>query len=331
MKGKIIKDWSKVDFSNKEDVKKMIGAINHFFKEPDRDPKLKAALQAFATKGDFPAEILSVLEKFHAIPDYDLGYEQVFDIRDFTGTNQSGFSLLDVTSGLTFAKVPSGGKAKVFKFSGSKTNVTFDRYGGGLQWDRTLIDDKQYWTLEDNAIAFRNKAYSSRATAFYALIAALASGYNVAWAAPTPSALATTDAQYTASRDANTIEAACQAILVALKDSGMGVTANSPFVLVAPVQLRARIQAAITKLNQPVAGSTKQITYNVRPVYTLMFALATSYYVTLPKKKMKGGYRQDLTLFSQFDILAYADTVAGWMRYGGAIGDSDQLRRCAIA
>jgi len=330
MKGKIIKDWTKVDLNSPESWKKITGAINHFFRLPE-DAKFKAAMQMFAMKGDFPDNVLQILEKYHAIPDYDLGYEQIFDIRDFTGTNESGFKILDVESGLTFAKVKSGDKAKVFKFEGAVTSVTFDRYGGALGWDRELMDDRQYWTLEDNAIAFRNKAYSSRAESFYDLIEALGAGYNLAWQNPTPAGLANTDAQYTASRDANTINKACEEILLALKDKGMGVTANSEFIVLVPIQLKGRIQAALTKLNQPVVGATKQTYYNVKPVYTLMLDTTNVYYVIMPKKKLKGGYRMDLTLYSQFDILAYSDTVAGWMRYGGAIGESDQLRRCATA
>ena len=33
----------------------------------------------------------------------------------------------------------------------------------------------------------------------------------------------------------------------------------------------------------------------------------------------------DLTLFNDFDILSYTDTVAGWMRHGGCIGDLEQI------
>ena len=31
------------------------------------------------------------------------------------------------------------------------------------------------------------------------------------------------------------------------------------------------------------------------------------------------------------DLLAYAETVAGWGRYGAAVGETKQLRRCATA
>jgi hypothetical protein len=39
----------------------------------------------------------------------------------------------------------------------------------------------------------------------------------------------------------------------------------------------------------------------------------------------------DLTLFDDFDILSYTDTVAGWMRHGGCIGDIDQINCIDLA
>jgi hypothetical protein len=334
MKGRIIQDWTKVDFKDRASRAKMVGAMQYFMKQPDaKDSPVRKAIQAFATKGDFPDEILQILEKFHAVPDYDLGYEQIFDIRDFGGTNASGFKISNVESGLTFGKVLAGEKAKVYKFSGTVSEVTFDLYGGGLSWDRVLIDDKQYWTLEDNAIAFRNKAYSSRAEAFYALIeaAGAASGNDQSWAAITPASVATTNENYNAIRDVNTINAACLAILTDLKDDGVGANANSQFVILAPVALKSRLERASKMLQQPVVGSGQHLSFNIRIVYTLMLASNSYYYVCYPKAKAKGGYRMDLTIYDQFDILAYADTMAGWMRYGGAIGDTDQIARCAVA
>lgn len=322
MKGRIVADWSKVDFSNPEHLKRLTGAFQAFMKAPDRNPNLKAAIQQFATKGDFPAEVLQILEKYHAIPDYDLGYEKVFDIRDFSGTKESGLELLDVSSGLVFAKVPVGDKAKVYKMSGTKVPISFDTYGGALGWRKEFMDDGKYWTLEDNAIAFRNKAYSSRAAIFYALIEAV-TGKDVAWQGAAGDA--------TVDRDVATINKACEEILLALKDKGMGVNANSRLAIVTPIQLKARVNAALARLNQAVAGASKEIIYSVDPIHTLMLSSGSYYYVVLPKGKMKGGYRQDLTLYNMFDILAYTETVAGWMRYGGGIGDTDQVRKCAVS
>ena len=332
MKGIIINDWSivKNELGTQKGWEKFVGAFQYFFSALDKVKELKAAYQAFTTKGDFPAEVLAVLEKFHATGDFDLGYEQIFDIRDYTGSEVSGFEIVDVTSGLAFKRILSGEKAEVYKMSGSKVSVNFDLYGGALGWEKTWFDDNKFWTIEDTAIEFRNKAYMARAAAFYALIEALPSTTDIAWQplTPTSSALPNSDANYVASRDVNTIQKACDEILESLKNSGMAVTANTPLKAVVPNVLKPRFNRALTLLNQPVTGSDKQLTYNVTPVYTLMLNNNTDYYVAVPGKKLKGGYRQDLTMLAHTDILAYVDTTAGWMRHGGAIGDTRQLRRC---
>ncbi len=333
MKGRIISNWNKMNLSNPTHLKQLEGAFQFFMRQP-HDPKYSAALrtgamQAFAYKGDFPAEILQVIEKFHQMEPFDLGYEQIFDIRDYTGTNESGFDILDVTSGLTFAKVPPGDKAKVFKFSGAKTSVGFDTYGGALGWRQELIDDKQYWDLEDNAAAFRNEAFRSRAQVFYDLIDATPSTYDLTWQSATGASLPNTDRDYQPIRDINTINKACENILLAIDGLGMGATVASRFVILAPIQLMGRLNRALGMVQQPFAGSRQFLTYNVgQPIYTTMLDSSTEYYVCFPKAKAKAGYRMQLTLYNLFDILEFCHTVAGWMRYGGAIAETKQFVRC---
>ena len=332
---KIFSDLSKLDFSTQAGREKIFAAVQYFAsgeKQKAEYQRYRAALQAFGNAGDFPAAAHSILEKFHATPSYDSGYEEIFDVRDFTGTNESGFDILDVEDGLAFAKVAEGDKALIFKMAGSKVSVEFDMYGGGLGWSRRLIDDKKYWTLEDNAVAFVNKAAENKAAAFYALIAAIGAGENVAWQAPDPATLANTDALYTANRDAQTLNLAAQTILLDLKDKGYGVTAaNASFVVLTPLQIVGRLNKALGLLLQGFGGSPSQIGYKFRLVPTTMFATTTAYYVCLPKIKAKGGNRMNLMIFNKFDETAYADIAVGWMRYGGAIGDVEQFKRCAIS
>jgi len=331
---KIFSDYGKINFSTPEGRKKVFAALQYFVTEKPKveAKKYMAALQAFGASGDFPTAANQILEKFHALPAYDTGFEDIFDIRDFTGTNEAGYDILDVEDGLAFAKVPGGGKAHIYKMAGSKVTVNFDLYGGGLGWLRTLIDDKKYWTLEDNAVAFVNKAAEDKAAAFYALIAALGAGYNVAWQAPDPAALANTDALYTANRDAQTLNTAAEEILLAVKDSGYGVTLqNVSFIVSTPIQLVGRLTKALGLLLQGFSGSPGQIAYKFRVVPTTMYSTTTSYYVILPKIKLKGGNRMNLTIFNKFDEESYSDIAVGWQRFAGAIGDSDQLRRCATS
>jgi len=327
-----VKDWDKVNFADRSSIKLLEGAVNYFLSAPFENKEIKKAIQQFGQSGDFPASVLEILEKYNVTPDYDLAFEEIFDIRDFTGSNRNGFKILDVESGITFVEVPVGGSAKLAKMAGEQITVNFAKYGGGLQWDRTLIDDKEYWTLEDNAIAFRNRAAYDRAAAFYALIEALPNTCNVAWQAPVPATLSNTDANYAAIRDIETINAACQAILTDCRNKGYGISPNSQFIILAPIQLRARITRALGLLNASLSGTNfNGVLYNATPRFTMMLSATNKFYVCLPKIKAKGGNRMNLTIFTRFEETQYSDIAVGWMRFGGAIGDVEQFKRCSTA
>lgn len=332
---KIFSDLSKLDFSTPDDREKIYAAVNYFASgkgRADQAKKYAAAIQAFGAPGDFPTSILPLIEKFHAAPAYDEGFKEIFDIRDYTGSKRNGFEILDVEDGLAFAKVPTGGKAQVYKMAGTKTTVNFDLYGGGLGWHRTLIDDEEYWTLEDNARAFVNKWYEDKAAAFYALIEAIGAGQNITWQNPDPSTLSNTNETYTANRDAQTLNKAAETILLNIKDKGYGVTpSNAQFVVLSPLQIVGRLNKALGLLLQGFNGSPNQIGYKFRLIPTTMLATTTVYYVAIPKIKAKGGDRMNLTVFNKFLEESYSDVAYGWGRYGGAIGDSEQFQRCAIS
>lgn len=331
---KIFSDLSKLDFSTQAGRDKIFAAVQYFAsgeKQKADYQRYRAALQAFGNAGDFPAAAHSILEKFHAVPSYDSGYEEIFDVRDFTGTTESGFDILDVEDGLAFAKVAEGDKALIYKMAGSKVSVEFDMYGGGLGWSRRLIDDRKYWTLEDNAVAFVNKAAENKADAYYALIDAVGAGENIAWQA-SPDTLTAGTATYLATRDAATLNLAAQTILLDVAGKGYGVTAqNAALIVLAPLQLIGRLNNALGLVLQGFAGSPNQVGYKFRLVPTTMLSATDKYYVILPKIKAKGGNRMNLTIFNKFDETAYADIAVGWMRYGGAIGDVEQFKRCSIA
>lgn len=333
MKGIVVKDWSQVDLTDRGQQRAVMGCVQAFMNIPETPEfkhamEYKASMQAFATKGDFPAEIREVLEQYHGTPTWDNAYEDIFDIRDFTATHESGFDLLTVESGLTFSATGIGMKAKIYKMSGEKVTVEFDRYSAGLQWDKTWFDDGKYWNVEDTTMEFREKAMSSRAQAFYDLIEAVPTTYDVVWENPVPATLPNTADSYTMNRDAQTMSKAAEEILIRLKDAGIGVTPATQFIILAPIQLRTRINSALAFMAQQQNRATNQVQYNMRAVFSLMLTTTTDYYVIVPKGRLKGGYRQNLTVFTEMDILQYADMVVGWMRYGGAVGDIKQISRC---
>jgi hypothetical protein len=340
MKSRIFNlDWEKFKFKDPEQRRMLAGALQYFLSLPDtfvppqfekvqafvnaRKEIRQAQAQMFTTTADFPASVLPIIEKYHIIPSYDNGYEQIFDIRDFSTSKRNGFQVSVVQSGLTFKKIKVGEKIDVYQMSGDRETCYFDFYGAGLGWHRQLFDDGDWWTIEDNAIQFRNKAYHFRASVFYALLEAVRAHKSACIELSDPGC---DDCDKLALADANALNDAALTILLNCQNKGYGVgPTNISFIVLTPVQLQGRVRRALSVNLQAYSGSEKQINYNFQHITTLMLTNPNFYYVILPKFSLKGGYRMDLTLFSDFDILSYTDTQAGWQRYGGCIGDIDQV------
>ncbi len=68
----------------------------------------------------------------------------------------------------------------------------------------------------------------TKAVNFYALIDALGAGVNLAWSAVTPAGVPNTNENYDAIRDINTINQACENILLATRNNSYGVRAKCP-------------------------------------------------------------------------------------------------------
>ena len=125
---------------------------------------------------------------------------------------------------------------------------------------------------------------------------------------------------------------AAQTILLACQASGYGISAeNVSFIILAPVQLRARIKQALGISYDTADRVNTVIDYNFTTVITTMLANTTHYWVILPKRKIVGGDRMNLTTYSSFDMLSRTDSAAGWMAFAGAVADIAQMERCDIA
>lgn len=322
-------NWKNFDPRDPQSVKKLYGAFTAVLSAPDRNAMVRTAMQHFTLKGNFPAEVLPVLERLVLTEPIDLGYEQIFKIRDFTGGPvPGGWKIGLVDSGITFKAVKPGEKARVFPVAGDSITVEFDAYGAALGWDRKIIDDGQWYLLEDSALQLRSSYYLERAQIAYGLINAVTSGQNTAWQVPSPSALPTTDSRYTMSRDAQTIKIARVSVLVDCKR--YGVTPQSPFVILTPVELESRVRDALA-YTDTMAGNRRTVDGAFNVVVTSNLPVSTSYFVIAPFGENQFGYRQDLTVEGDTDILSYSQTVAGWGRYGGAVGNPKRIRRCAVS
>lgn len=278
-------------------------------------------LREFAAPGDFPAPIIDIIEKFHAVTNYDNGYEQIFDIHDATTSKKSGFSISNVQSGLTFEQMLPGEKVEVKQMSGTRVFVFYHYYAGALGWHKQLFDDEEWWTIEDNAIEFTNKAYARRAAVFYALLEAAMDAKTCI----TLQDVGCNDCNEYYIAVARAINQAAVNILTAVQNKGYGVTTGTSFTVLTPLQQMDAVRKALNKTIQSYQGSALEVNFNFRQLTTMMLTNTTRIGVILPKVRLKGGYRMDLTTFSNFDMLSYTEAAAGWQRYGGAIGDLDQI------
>jgi len=333
-------NWQDFDHRDDEQRRMLAGALQYFCALPnafvaqrfakvqefvkDHADLHKAQLQMFTLPSDFPTyeNAIQVIEKFHLATDFDNGYEQIFDVKDFSGSKASGFDVSDVQSGLIFSQVKPGEKIKVYQASGTKERCYFAYYGGALGWFRGLFDDQEYWTIEDNAIEFRNKPYATRAGVYYSLLEAAADLKGCCAAVPADCS----DCHADALSIANSINYAAQQILLNCANKGYGLNPQTTqFIVLTPLQLRGRVRMALGVRNQAFGDAEKVIDYSFTQITSMMLTNANRVMVILPKRKIKAGYRMDLTLFDDFDILSFTDTVAGWMRYGGCLGDLDQI------
>ena len=328
-------DWDSFNLGDKEQRLQLTGALKTYCALPNKFiPKEFAKVQEFLkahkeiqeftlmSDGWANEKAISIAEKFHLTPDYDNGYEQIFAITDYTGSKASGFDVAGVISGLTFNEVKPGEKAKVYQFAGDKYRCYFCTYAAALGWHRQLFEDGDWWTIEDNAIEFRNAAYSSRAGIYYALLEAAMDANGCCAVVASDCSDCSADARSIAA----SINYAAYSILTRLANRGYGLNPQTTeFIVLTPLAMRGRVRQALAVTNQQYAGSPAIVDYNFRQITSMMLTHTNRVAVILPKRTIKAGYRMDLTLFNDFDILSYTDTVAGWMRHGGCIGDLEQI------
>lgn len=346
MQGKIINNWNKFDYSNPDHKAFLLQALRYRMALQDKFPaaeftdpdapnyspqlaaafkkangEIRAAYQAFTTTGDFPPAALEVIEKYHALNNYDQGYEMIFDVKDFTGSKREGFRMVNVESGLTFEKIPIGDKIKLKQMSGTQEFVFFDYYGGGLNWHRSLFENQDFWTIEDNAMEFINKAYHQRASVHYQLLeAALDQKTCITLEDP-----GCNDCTEYARAIAKALNAAAVTIMTAVQNKGYGITAGTVLYILVPFQLMSAVKEALAVRLQAFDSSVNITNFNFQPIYTMMLADTTRLGLFLSKLKIKSGYRMNLTTFGSFDMLSYSEATAGWMSFGAAVGDMDQV------
>ena len=324
--GHVFKNPAALDISTPQGMAEMIGAVSAFLGAPDRARRglVAAGVREITTASDFPDEIKKIIDVYHVgQKELDLGWQKLFWVRDFTGIPCSQYYIRTATSGLTFKKLLPGEAARVYPVGAGDTPVSFDRYGGALEFLDQWFRDQETWRIEDRARIFRYTYYDEQADAAYLLIEALGAGQNVALQG------AAGDDQVV--RDIATIDYAISLILEDLEATEVPASDKSTFVVVAPNRLRGRISHALSLGFSRGSVDRQEVDYNVSPVFTQKFAAADSYYVGLAGEKIQFSIRQDLEVETGRNIMSAASQAVGFGRYGGAIAEEAQLRRCATA
>ncbi|MCK5604330.1 hypothetical protein KAR91_20745 [Candidatus Pacearchaeota archaeon] len=340
--GKIFKNYDMINIATKKGRNAFLGAIQHNYAQAQRAGELlrRAGITEFTSSQNFPDDVLAIVDKFHVdIAELDTGYEAGFDTIDLTSVKTSSFTVRSSQSGLTFKKVLDGDKARIYSVSGGEVTVSLNLYGGALQWLKTWFDDGEWWTIEDNALEFRRKWFEEKAVLFYDMIQSLAQTYNTVY-----SSSGTT----TLDKDRNTIGDAAYALINRHRDTGLGVTAGTPLLMYCDLSMKNRVEQALNP-SRTLSVSGVGINYNITPVYTSYLdwtyvnddgstkwtgdagAAKPLGYMCIPGRKNKIGNRMNLTLLAETDILAFAETVAGWGRYGAFMNETQWQRTSSIA
>lgn len=328
---KVFKNYDTIDSSTPDGRRQIFGALTHFMRQPEsvQQKMVNAGITNFTSTSEFPAEIKELIEKYHlGIEDIDNGWAQFFSSRDFSQAKTPGFRIRDVSSGLTFTKRPEGGRARIYRITGTELFIGFDMYGGGLEFDQAWFDDQEWWAIEDQAVEFRSKWYRDKAAVMYGLIGAISSGQNVAYDGTGANA---------AEKDIITLNSAAATLVTALYAAGYAVTANTPLIVLSPIQLKGRLMRALAAqyLVPGVAGSNMKIEYNITPVFSLNVlnageACTDKWYMGVPGMKNKIGEKMALTVWTEFNARSFATTAVGWGRFGAYLNES-QFQRLATS
>lgn len=253
---------------------------------------------------------------FTAIEDplLNFGFEELFTFVDMRKSGQTSFDIIDVQNLITFEELKSGKPMKVYGVSDAKATVNKLGFGAAIGILDDWIDYNQYWNLNQAALEARSQYHSKMGTDHYAVLVAISSDQNQAFA---------TD-------DITTINNACGQIFTDLDGKGFTITGNEVFELRANILLKAKIEKAFAStFNDPISGAN-QLVHTLNRKYTTKLSAAT-YYVTLPGRKSQRGVWKDLSAESDRDILIRGTDVAYYGEYNVAIGEEDQHRRCSLS
>jgi len=347
--GRVFSDLSKLGGSvhrgrfqfSEEGYKKFWGAVGHFLQAPEIGMKKRIA--ELATVSQFPADVAQMLERYKiGAEQVDLTWRLIFAEVNLNATSASNYTLRDVQNGVAFRQMAVGEKIDYYSIRGAETAITFDTYGAGLQIPEVWYQDQRWWDIEESIEDYNLAWYKTQADTFFGLLHALTNavygtgtGVNIAYDSTGSDQL---------EKDVNTINNAVVSLLTNLETAGMDVNASTRMVLLCPLQMVSRCQAALDVRRGPLyTGPVVELAEQIQLASTLKLNTAVAWntsgagsptaatvplgYLTVPGKKCKYLNRQSLAIFPpRFDSEVYATKTEAWGRYGGC-ANAEQIRR----
>jgi len=280
---------------------------------------LKSKVQSVAVSTDFPINITQMFNITDEKANYDMGYEAAFrDVpRDAT---KNFWEIVTSHPGLTFRRIPEGGRIRVEGMTGDLVYAYVDHYGGALGWTDAMIRWRQIALMYDRATAFRDAFFINKADNLYLLLATAASLHVTLWQAGATQLI----------RDLATLNLSSFNLGNVNKDKGYAVTGTTPFILYANPLDETRIEQAFAATNANLimggiaaAGMTGR---PIRRVYTYnQFITARHPILVLPGQKIqKNEALAPTTYVAPEDILTLNRMTSVWSIYGAAVADDEQ-------
>jgi hypothetical protein len=315
-------------YVDKDRVKgqKVCAAIQAFLHKPKQIVKKK--IQAVSVSTDFAQLTKDAFNVTIAQDNFDLGYERVF-MNVPLAPGQDSWEIYNVTEGLTFRKIPEGGRVRVEGVAGSKVTAHVDSYAGALGWTDQMIRYRKVAAMVSMATIFRNNFWLNKANVYYTLLGTGASGNVTTYQG------AAADGQL--QRDIQTINSAAFTLTDRLKNKGYTAdAANARLVMYANPSDRSRIQAAFAATTAVLAAAGRTgdtIGWNIDVIYTYNSAVtAGSPILIFPGGQIQSASDLPPTTFNQpQDALTLNSLQAVWAIYGAVVADTDQCQQLTLS
>lgn len=311
-------------FEKAEKANRVIGA---FMKRPVK--RWKEVANNFMTTSDIPVSITDTASIFRNVGNYDMGWEQSYmDVQLEEGRNF--WEIEDMTSGLTFRKIPEGGRIQVEGLAATIARPQVEKFGGAIGWTDEMIRFRRFPMMQSKAEYFRDEFFKDKAKRHYSLMAAtITAGRTTSY---------DTGGSTEVEKDINTINAGALAMALRLKDAYVGDPLMQEMVLYIHPTLWARISRALRQIGQDVPGQPSRIPYNIRYVPTINPYLTatdgngtpTDALLVLPGYKNQKATAMEPTSYFNFDPQTMTYVQAVWSYYGAA-AEGAQIQKVEFA